>query len=153
MIMINNDLFEIELRRLHVLFPNQMYNLKEQLIDIGRKSSIMNEITFLKSKSIKELVHDADIGACHKDCEAIVNRINELKRYLRSNASDNHVIKISGKTNPFDSYVYGVSQGRKDERETVFVEINDMFVTEDRRKVLKWRDWQNYIKKKGDRYN
>jgi hypothetical protein len=36
-------------------------------------------LKFLKSKKIKQLVHDADIGCCHEDCVAIEKKIKELQ--------------------------------------------------------------------------
>ena len=46
------------------------------------KRQIESEIEFLRSEDIMDLVHDADIGSCHEECEAIEKRIVKLKKLI-----------------------------------------------------------------------
>ena len=46
--------------------------LKERLIK--------SEIRFLKSKVIRELVYEADIGACHDGYQPIIDRVKRLNK-------------------------------------------------------------------------
>ena len=51
----------------------------KDLLDKERQQFAKEELKFLNGKDIRWLVHEADIGACHENCEAL----EKHKKYLK----------------------------------------------------------------------
>src|SRR3990170_2128976 len=66
------------IREREVLIKGKLEGLK-----LGRKLTLEEELAFLQSKDMKDLIHEADIGVCHDECIFINNRIEKLKEELK----------------------------------------------------------------------